>query len=113
MDSMRRLPLALLAALAMTALFALPSSAAPVSIGHSGWTWGNPLPQGNTLRAVEFAGGVGYATGDFGTVLRTDDGGTTWGGIATGITPYFRHVRAPSEVYTLSLRASLLQKEPS
>jgi photosystem II stability/assembly factor-like uncharacterized protein len=93
MDSMRRLPLALLAALAMTALFALPSSAAPVSVGHSGWYWGNPLPQGNTLRALEFAGGRGYAAGDFGTLLRTDDGGTSWTGIATGITPDLRRIR--------------------
>src|ERR671912_103616 len=64
------LPLALLA-------FASPAQAA-VGVGHSGWQWGNPQPQGNTLNAVDFAGGTGYAAGNFGTVLRTDDSGATW-----------------------------------
>jgi photosystem II stability/assembly factor-like uncharacterized protein len=70
------------------AVFATAGSAdaAPVSVGHSGWFWGNPLPQGNTIRALDFAGGRGYAAGEFGTLLRTDDGGATWSGIPTGIT---------------------------
>jgi len=63
----------------------LPGSAsASVLEGHAGWFWGNPVPQGNTLRAVAFAGDRGYAVGDFGTVMRSDDGGASWAGITTG-----------------------------
>src|SRR5256885_360205 len=66
-----------------------PTGASPArfcSSFGSGWFWGNPLPQGNTIRALDFAGGRGYAAGEFGTLLRTDDGGATWSGIPTGIT---------------------------
>lgn len=58
--------------------------AAPVSVGHSGWTWGDPTPQGENLQDVVFAGARGYAVGDFGTVLRSDDGGNTWIGLPSG-----------------------------
>jgi photosystem II stability/assembly factor-like uncharacterized protein len=64
---------------------AFPAGAG-VSVGHSGWKWGNPLPQGNTIRVLDFNGGVGYAAGDFGTLLKTTDAGATWTGIPTGIT---------------------------
>jgi photosystem II stability/assembly factor-like uncharacterized protein len=80
------LPLALL-------LFA-PSAHAAVGVGHSGWQWGNPQPQGNTLSAVDFAGGSGYAAGNFGTVLRTTDSGVNWQGLPTGTTATFTQVRA-------------------
>src|SRR3954454_20067935 len=76
------------------ALALAPAAGAQVSVGHSGWSWGNPQPQGDTLHAVEFAGGVGYAAGDFGTQLRTGDGGGTWQGIATGITGNLLRIRA-------------------
>ncbi|HVP03308.1 MAG TPA: hypothetical protein VMT10_12120 [Solirubrobacteraceae bacterium] len=63
----------------------LPGSAsAAVQVGASGWLWGNPLPQGNKINAVSFAGTTGYAVGDFGTILRTTDGGSTWTGIESG-----------------------------
>jgi photosystem II stability/assembly factor-like uncharacterized protein len=66
---------------------AAPSAlAAPVSVGHSGWTWGDPSPQGNTLNDVVFAGARGFAVGDFGTVLRSEDGGNTWVGLPSGTT---------------------------
>ena len=75
------------AALAAMGALVLPAaSPASVSVGHSGWFWGNPLPQGNTLRALDFKGGTGYAAGDFGTLLRSSDGGATWTGVQTGIT---------------------------
>src|SRR5436190_18236851 len=82
------------------ALAFAPAASAQVSVGHSGWNWGNPLPQGNTLHAVEFSGGIGYAAGDFGTLLRTPDGGSTWQGIPTGITGNLLRVQAvnPSTV---------------
>jgi photosystem II stability/assembly factor-like uncharacterized protein len=70
----------------VAALVAAAPAAASVSVGHSGWTWGNPLPQGNTIRVLDFNGGTGYAAGDFGTLLKTTDAGATWTGIPTGIT---------------------------
>jgi photosystem II stability/assembly factor-like uncharacterized protein len=73
---------------------AMVAQAADVTVGQSGWNWGNPQPQGNTLRTVEFAGGRGYAAGSFGTLLRTDDGGATWTGIPTGITADLARIRA-------------------
>jgi photosystem II stability/assembly factor-like uncharacterized protein len=79
--------LRLVGALACTAglLAALPALApASVQVGSSGWQWGNPLPQGNAVRAMSFAGATGYAAGDFGTLLRTTDGGSTWSGLLSG-----------------------------
>ncbi len=64
-------------------LTAVPAGAA-VQVSQSGWQWGNPTPQGNSIRAIEFNGGRGFAVGDDGTALRTDDGGATWSGLATG-----------------------------
>ena len=68
------------------ALLALSGSAlaGPVSVGHSGWSWGNPVPQGDGLKAVAFDGATGYAVGDFGTVLTSGDGGATWSGLPSG-----------------------------
>jgi photosystem II stability/assembly factor-like uncharacterized protein len=73
----------IVAAVLATAAFATPA-AANVQVGSSGWQWGNPLPQGNTLRAASFAGTTGYAAGDFGTLLKTTDGGSTWSGLPVG-----------------------------
>lgn len=61
-----------------------PAASANVQVGASGWQWGNPLPQGNTLRSASFAGTTGYAAGDFGTLLKTTDGGATWSGLPVG-----------------------------
>ena len=69
------------------------SGSGGVSVGHSGWFWGDPQPQGNALRGIDFAGSRGYAAGDFGTLLRTDDGGDTWEGLPTGITARLVTVR--------------------
>jgi photosystem II stability/assembly factor-like uncharacterized protein len=71
---------------------ATPASAA-VSVGHSGWTWGNPLPQGNDINGLEFLGSRGYAAGKFGTLLRTDDAGASWAGLSTGIVQDLSRVR--------------------
>ncbi len=73
---------------AVTALAAIAgvtsALAAPVSVGRSGWTWGDPLPQGNTLNDVTFVGAHGFAVGEFGTVLRSEDGGASWIGLPSG-----------------------------
>jgi photosystem II stability/assembly factor-like uncharacterized protein len=85
-----------IAALASAALaFAAPAGAgASVQVGSSAWQWGNPLPQGNTLRSMSFAGAAGYAAGDFGTLLRTDDGGVTWAGLPAGTFTNLTRVQA-------------------
>src|SRR4051794_26549827 len=85
-----------LAACAAIGLGFVAQGAASVSVGHSGWRWGNPLPQGNTIRVLAFNGGTGYAAGDFGTLLKTTDAGQTWTGIATGITSALDRVDAIS-----------------
>jgi len=73
------------AAAAIGALALLTGSAsANVQVGSSGWQWGNPLPQGNTLHSMAFAGATGYAVGDFGTLLKTTDGGSDWTGLPAG-----------------------------
>ena len=79
-----------------------PVAAGSVKTAHSGWLWGNPLPQGKTLYDIAFTGPGGYAVGDFGTVLRTDDGGATWRGLSTGLSSDLRHVRviAPNSFVT-------------
>lgn len=78
---------AALVALATT-LLALAAAAgaagAGVQVGSSSWAWGNPLPQGNTINALAFSGAHGYAVGDFGTILSTPDGGSTWKGLPSG-----------------------------
>jgi photosystem II stability/assembly factor-like uncharacterized protein len=66
---------------------------APVSTGHSGWTWGSPTPQGQDLTAVSFQGADGYAVGALGTVLRSEDGGQTWTGLPSGTTDQLDHVQ--------------------
>ncbi|HWI73544.1 MAG TPA: YCF48-related protein, partial [Baekduia sp.] len=76
---------AVVAAACALSAAALPGGAsANVQVGSSGWLWGNPLPQGNTLRAMAFSGATGYAVGDFGTLLQTGDGGATWSGLPAG-----------------------------
>ena len=91
-------------ACSVTAAFVLAlapaASAAPVAEGHSGWLWGNPQPQGNTLTEIDFSGARGFAAGSFGTLVRTDDGGGNWTGIRTGLLEQVRHldVVSPSTV---------------
>lgn len=96
---MRRLTKALVGvagAAAVTGAAALAAAPAPaaVNVSQSGWQWGNPTPQGNTIRGIDFAGGRGYAIGDAGTALRTDDGGATWAGLATGTSQSLTRVQA-------------------
>ena len=57
-------------AVVVLAVFA-STSAASVRVPLSGWNWGNPAPQGNALKAVDFIGGRGYAVGNAGTALRS------------------------------------------
>lgn len=59
-------------------------AAGEVSVGRSGWFWSSPQPQGRDLTAVGFSGPTGYAVGRDGTLLRSDDGGSTWAGLRGG-----------------------------
>jgi photosystem II stability/assembly factor-like uncharacterized protein len=70
------------------------ATSANVQVGSSGWLWGNPLPQGNTLRAMSLIGTTGYAVGDFGTLLKTADGGDTWTGTPAGTFSNLTEVQA-------------------
>src|SRR5215470_14626255 len=63
------------------------------SFAQSGWFWQNPLPQGNTLRGVAtLSPSSTVAVGDFGTILRTTDGGATWTPQFSGTTYRLRGV---------------------
>ncbi len=85
----------------VVALMALVGiSAAAVNVSDSGWSWGNPTPQGRTLRAIAFSAGVGYAVGNGGTVLSTANAGASWSGLPTGTTSELESVQvlSPSNV---------------
>lgn len=69
---------------ALSAVLVAQAAASPVSVGRSGWAWSEPAPQGETLQRVAFLGAVGYASGRNGTVLRSEDGGQSWVGLASG-----------------------------
>jgi photosystem II stability/assembly factor-like uncharacterized protein len=71
-------------ALVSWSIAVVPAAAAPVSVGSSGWLWGDPFPQGETLNQVAFDGARGYTVGERGTVLRSDDSGRTWIGLSSG-----------------------------
>jgi photosystem II stability/assembly factor-like uncharacterized protein len=83
----------LLALTALALLATAPAAGAGVSVGHSGWEWANPRPQGNTLTALASAGDTVYAAGGFGTLLRSADGGQSWQGLAPALTEDLRVVR--------------------
>ena len=83
-------------AAALVALGATAGSAwaqGDVGVGHSGWKWGNPQPQGNTLTHLEFAPGVGYGAGEFGTLVRTENG-LSWTGISSPTVANITELRA-------------------
>jgi len=43
------------------------------------WRWQNPLPQGNNPRdATLVSANTGTLVGDYGTIVRTTDGGNNW-----------------------------------
>jgi photosystem II stability/assembly factor-like uncharacterized protein len=80
------------AALAAALLAAGSAGAAPVITPFGGWSWGSPRPQGETLNAIGAGGAGTYAVGDFGTLLRSTDGGHAWSGIRTATRTDLTHV---------------------
>jgi photosystem II stability/assembly factor-like uncharacterized protein len=75
-----------LACVILLALAVLSTASAGVNTPQSGWYSGNPLLGPNTLRDLACSGPTCYAAGDFGTLLKSTDAGTTWSGIVTGLT---------------------------
>jgi photosystem II stability/assembly factor-like uncharacterized protein len=104
-----RLAIAVLAA--VLALCTAGGAAASVTVSQSGWAWGSPSPQGNTLKAISFAGPLGYAVGENGTALKTLDGGATWAGLATGTSSELTRVQIvdPSTVVIGSANGCVLR----
>lgn len=84
-----------LAGLVVAAVMAVPAQA-QVANGQSGWSWGTPTPQGNSINDIGFSGGIGFAVGNFGTILTTTDAGATWTGQNTGITADINKVSLPA-----------------
>ncbi len=67
-------------------LFMALGVTAPV-LAQTGWFWQNPLPQGNTLNAIQRAGNSRiFAVGRQGMVVRSEDQGATWQALASGVT---------------------------
>jgi photosystem II stability/assembly factor-like uncharacterized protein len=66
---------------------------AGVNTPQSGWFSGNPLLGPNRISDLACAGTTCYGSGTFGTLLKSTDGGSTWAGIVTGITPDLLRVR--------------------
>jgi photosystem II stability/assembly factor-like uncharacterized protein len=87
---MRFLPRFSLAAVA--ALAVLATASAGVNTPQSGWYSGNPLLGPNALRDIACADSTCYAAGEFGTLLKSTDGGSNWKGIVTGLSLYLNRV---------------------
>ncbi len=81
------------AALLLAAIALVSTASAGVNAPQSGWYSGNPLLGPNTLRDISCAGPTCYAAGDFGTLLKSKDSGSTWTGIVTGLTLDLARVR--------------------
>src|SRR5258707_4835165 len=81
---------------ATAAVSSKPSSDAPSLVAaatrtrpvvSSQWHWQNPLPQGNNLRGAAFVdANTGTVVGEYGTIVRTMDGGNSWTLQASGTT---------------------------
>lgn len=75
------------------ALTLIAGASAGVNTPHSGWYSGNPLLGPNNLADLVCAGPTCYASGTFGTLLKSADGGATWAGVVTGLTLDLQRVR--------------------
>ncbi len=77
----------------LAAVTLLSGASAGVNTPHSGWYSGNPLLGPNQLNDISCSGQTCYASGAFGTLLKSSDGGSTWSGIVTGLTAGLFRVR--------------------
>ena len=64
----------------MKKLSALLTSLLLISLvyAQTGWNWQNPLPQGNPLNCIHFCAHSGFAVGEHGTALHTNDYDEPW-----------------------------------
>ncbi|GEM_PF-4870526 len=50
-----------------------------ISTASAQWNWQSPVPQGNNLTSIEFTDTTyGWASGEYGTILHTTNGGAVW-----------------------------------
>jgi photosystem II stability/assembly factor-like uncharacterized protein len=78
---------------ALVAIALVSAASAGVNTPQSGWYSGSPLLGPNTLTDLACAGSTCYASGRFGTLLKSKDAGATWAGIVTGLTLDLSRVR--------------------
>jgi photosystem II stability/assembly factor-like uncharacterized protein len=84
------------ASLLLVALACAGTASAAIPAGNTGWSWANPLPQGNTLESLEVSGGRAWAGGATGTLLHSDDSGASWVAVRTGLLDDIRTIEAIS-----------------
>jgi photosystem II stability/assembly factor-like uncharacterized protein len=108
----RTFPARLVLAAVLTALCSVPALSA-VSVGHSGWNWSNPQPQGRSLNDITAVDAThAYAVGEFGTMLTTADAGETWTGLPTGTTQFLTRVTASgASTFAISGACLVLRSE--
>lgn len=90
-DFMGRFSPSRLRILAITFLFTLSLIASTAQAAGLTWEWRNPLPQGNALYGVVYAGGRYVAVGGGGTVMVSRDG-LVWDQPASGVSSMLRGV---------------------
>lgn len=81
------------AAALTAALTLIAGASAGVNTPQSGWYSGNPILGPNNLSDLVCAGTTCYASGTFGTLLKSTDAGASWSGVVTGLTLDLRRVR--------------------
>ena len=68
------------------------------------WDFVNPRPTINNLNSIFFiTNNLGWAAGDFGTLLKTEDGGSTWSKVSNNGTYNFRSVYFFDEINGIAL----------
>lgn len=75
------------------ALTLIAGASAGVNTPHSGWYSGNPVLGPNDLYDLVCSESTCYASGGFGTLLKSTDAGASWRGIVTGLTIPLGRVR--------------------
>jgi photosystem II stability/assembly factor-like uncharacterized protein len=71
----------------MKKYFILLMTLLTVNCAFAQWTQQNPVPKGYLLSSVYFTdANTGYAVGDSGTIIKTNDAGMTWAPLSSGTT---------------------------
>ncbi|MBI2891192.1 MAG: hypothetical protein HYY13_10465 [Nitrospirae bacterium] len=75
-------------------------SARPGSCPAGGWTLIQRVPTVFAIREVQFLGSVGFAVGDGGLIMKTDDGGATWICLSSGVAENLSAIDFPLDTTT-------------